>query len=146
MKNKNWEKLKGKIYPDTLDEQIKALEKDETFLSYKERRKQLALDPYRPLYHISSLSNMGDPNGLCHWQNRYHLFYQFGPEDANRAHWGHLYSSDLVHWEDLPPALYPDTELHCYSGQTLVEEIELSPYIMVKNRETVLPQQRIPCF
>ena len=82
----------------------------------------MAQDPYRPIYHMSSLSSMGDPNGLCQWQGRYHLFYQFGPEGSDRCHWGHCYAHDLVHWQDLPPALYPDTELHCFSGQTLVED------------------------
>jgi len=123
MKTKDsWERLKGKTYPETLEQQQKFLETDETVLAYQERRQHMASDPYRPIYHMSSLSNMGDANGLCHWQNRYHLFYQFGPENVARGHWGHCYSEDLVHWKDLPPALYPDTELHCFSGQTLVED------------------------
>jgi len=120
--NDKWEKLKGKTYPDTLDEQIEVLTMDETILSYREQRERIASDPYRPLYHMSSLYSMGDPNGLCHWQNRYHLFYQFVPEGSDRIHWGHCVSSDLVYWQDLPPALYPDTELHCFSGQTVVED------------------------
>ena len=86
------------------------------------RREAWASDPYRPIYHMSSLYGMGDANGLCEWQGRYHLFYQFGPPDVDRVHWGHCYSEDLVHWYDLPPALYPDTELHCFSGQCLVED------------------------
>lgn len=122
-KNYPWEQLEGKTYPDTLAEQLKALEKDETVRTYKARREQLASDPYRPLYHISALWWIGDPNGLCHWRDAYHVFYQYDPEGkTKRVHWGHLYSRDLVHWHDLPPALYPDTELHCYSGQTLVED------------------------
>lgn len=64
---------------------------------------------------------MNDPNGLCQWKGRYHLFYQFRPEGAERVHWGHTVSDDAVHWHDLPPALYPDKERDCYSGQTLVE-------------------------
>ena len=117
-----WEKLRGKTYPDTETEQLAALEVDETVRDYKERREAWAMDPYRPIYHMSSLYGMGDANGLCEWQGRYHLFYQFGPPNADRVHWGHCYSEDLVHWRDLPPALYPDTELHCFSGQCLVED------------------------
>lgn len=120
--NTRWKKLKGKTYPNILQQQQQTLATDETLLAYQKRRQQMASDIYRPIYHMSSLSNMGDANGLCHWQNRYHLFYQFGPKDVDRGHWGHCYSEDLVHWKDLPPALYPDTELHCFSGQTLVEE------------------------
>ena len=52
--------------------------------------------------------------GFANGQGRYHLFYQFGPEGSDRCHWGHCYAHDLVHWQDLPPALYPDTELHCF--------------------------------
>ena len=118
-----WQQLSGKTYPGTLAEQLKALEKDETILTYKARREQLASDPYRHLYHISALWWIGDPNGLCQWKDWYHVFYQYDPEGkTKRVHWGHLYSRDLVHWQDLPPALYPDTERHCYSGQTLVED------------------------
>ena len=117
-----WEKLRGKTYPDTESEQLTALETDETVRDYRKRREGWASDPYRPIYHMSSLYGMGDANGLCEWQGRYHLFYQFGPPGANRVHWGHCYSEDLVHWHDLPPALYPDTELHCFSGQCLVED------------------------
>ena len=38
-----------------------------------------------------------------------------------RVHWGHAVSEDLVHWGDLPIALYPDPEKDCFSGQTVVE-------------------------
>lgn len=38
--------------------------------------------------------------------------------------WGHIVSSDLVHWQRLPPALVPDTDYDddgCFSGSaTLV--------------------------
>ena len=86
-------------------------------------------DPARPLYHLSPPCNlMNDPNGLCQWQGRYHLFYQFVPhgsiEPGERGPvcWGHAVSDDLVNWRDLPIALHPDVERDCYSGQTLVED------------------------
>ena len=112
----------GKTYPVTFEEQLEALETDADLQKFKEERVRLAADPYRPLYHFSPPENiMNDPNGLCQWQGRYHLFYQFIPEGQDRVHWGHTVSDDLVHWRDLPPALYPDKEKDCYSGQTLVE-------------------------
>ena len=83
----------------------------------------MASDPYRPLYHISALWWIGDPNGFCQWKGRYHLFHQDNPQGkAKGVHWGHFQSRDLVHWHDMPPAFGPTTELHCYSGQTLVED------------------------
>lgn len=114
--------LRGKTYPDTLEEQLKVLETEADLQCFKESRERLAADPYRPLYHFSPPENlMNDPNGLCQWQGRYHLFYQFIPEGREEALWGHTVSDDLVHWRDLPPALYPDKEKQCWSGQTLVE-------------------------
>ena len=118
----DWEQLGGKTYPDTLEAQFEVLEVDEAIMFRKARREELASDPYRPLYHYSAFTNFGDANGFCQWQGKYHLFYQFGPEGAGRVHWGHCYSEDLIHWHDLPVALYPDTELHCFSGQVVVEE------------------------
>ena len=117
------EPLSGEVYPETLDEQLRAIETDDTVRRFRESRDRLAeQDPYRPLYHFSSPENyMNDPNGLCQWQGRYHMFYQFRPMGVDRVHWGHTVSDDLVHWRDLPMALYPDVERDCFSGQTLVE-------------------------
>ena len=116
------EELRGKTYPGTLEQQVKVLETDEDLQRFRESRERLAADLYRPLYHFSPPENvMNDPNGLCHWQGRYHLFYQFVPEGRDRVQWGHTVSEDLVRWRDLLPALYPDKEGSCYSGQTLVE-------------------------
>lgn len=116
------EPLHGKAYPDTPNEQLEAPNTDEELLRYRELRERLAGDPYRPLYHFSPPAGyMNDPNGLCEWQGRYHLFYQFYPPGRDHVHWGHAVSEDLVRWRDLPLALYPDKERDCYSGQTLVE-------------------------
>ena len=80
-----------------------------------------AQDRYRPFYHFSAPENgLNDPNGLCFWQGNWHLFYQ-GYPDEGRVHWGHAVSSDLVHWRDLPYAIYPDTEENCFSGSCFVE-------------------------
>jgi len=122
MSQPKFEELRGKTFPDTLDEQLKALETDQDVQRFKASRDRLADDPYRPLYHFSSpVGHMNDPNGLCQWRGRYHLFFQFRPPGRDRTHWGHTVSDDLVNWRDLPPALYPDKEKDCFSGQTVVE-------------------------
>ncbi len=115
-------RLRHKDYPGTVEEQWEAVQRDPALQRFQESRAGLSSDPYRPLYHLSPPENvMNDPNGLCFWKGRYHLFYQFRPSDVDRVHWGHAVSEDLVHWRDLPVALYPDQEKDCYSGQTLVE-------------------------
>jgi beta-fructofuranosidase len=122
------EHLSGETYPETLEEQIETLEGDDTLRRFRESRERLAADPYRPLYHFSPPENsMNDPNGLCQWNGRYHLFYQFVPENGDRVHWGHTVSDDLVSWRDLPPALYPDKEKDCFSGSSWWRPIASSP-------------------
>jgi beta-fructofuranosidase len=89
---------------------------------FVESRRKMADDPYRPSYHyINPEGGLNDPNCLCFWQGRRHLFYQAYPPEDTRQHWGHAVSDDLVHWRDLPYAIYPDPEEKCYSGATLVE-------------------------
>ena len=122
MTNPNDPAERARNYPGDLAEQLEALKSDEVLERFDLSRRRLATDPYRPLYHFSPPENwMNDPNGLCQWQGRYHLFYQFVPAGRQRWHWGHAVSDDLVQWRDLPPALEPDREQHCFSGQTLIE-------------------------
>lgn len=110
-------------YPTTLAEQEAALKANPLMLRFAESRKRLASDRYRPLYHfISPESTMNDPNGLCFWQGKWHLFYQAYPPEDRRQHWGHAVSTDLIHWKDLPYAIYPSPERAVFSGTTLVED------------------------
>ena len=89
---------------------------------FAESRRVLAADRHRPQYHfVSPESRMNDPNGLCFWQGRWHLFYQAYPPEDPRQHWGHAISEDLIHWRDLPYAIAPGPEHCCFSGSTLVE-------------------------
>ena len=96
-----------------LGEKLKPLEQHEQVLGFKASRERLASDPYRPAFHFSPPEGfMNAPNGLCRWQGLHHLFYQFRPDGVDRVHRGHAASEDLVHWRDLPIALYPDREHH----------------------------------
>lgn len=82
---------------------------------------------HRPRYHPTPLRGwMNDPNGLVHWQGRWHLHYQHNPNAARWGdiHWAHLSSADLVHWRDEPLALAPqpggpDAD-GCFSGSIAV--------------------------
>ncbi len=108
----------------TLKEQEDQLKNNPLILRFAESRKALmAANPKRPIYHMfAAEGRLGDPNGLAFWQGNWHLFYQGWPTDDSRQHWGHVVSKDLVHWRDLPYAIYPNPEIKVYSGATLVED------------------------
>ncbi|MEX2186982.1 MAG: GH32 C-terminal domain-containing protein [Pirellulales bacterium] len=119
------------VFASTLAEQQAQLETNELMLRFAASRKKLAADRFRPAYHfVSPESQLNDPNGLCFWQGRWHLFYQGYPPDEfpdakdiaqRRQHWGHAVSDDLVRWRDLPYAIYPGVERMCFSGGTVAE-------------------------
>lgn len=81
-------------------------------------------ESHRTQFHFSPPTMwMNDPNGLVYNAGEYHLFYQYHP-DSNvwgPMHWGHAVSPDMVHWEHLPIALYPDDLGYIFSGSAVVD-------------------------
>jgi beta-fructofuranosidase len=110
-------------FADTLEEQEAELKGNPLLQRFHESRKKMDGDPHRPIYHyVNPEGSLNDPNGLCFWQGRWHLFYQAYPPEDTRQHWGHAVSDDLIHWRDLPLAIYPNPEDKCFSGSAFAEE------------------------
>lgn len=85
---------------------------------------QLYKEHNRPQYHFTSKRGwLNDPNGLVYHDGEFHLFYQHDPYDRDglHKHWGHAVSKDLLHWEELPSALAPDTDGDIWSGTAVID-------------------------
>ena len=81
-----------------------------------------AADYCRPVYHFTPSANwMNDPNGLVFYEGEWHLFHQHTPPGHEGSHWGHAVSTDLLHWEHLPVALWPDELGIIASGSAVVD-------------------------
>ncbi len=81
----------------------------------------------RPQFHYSQRQGWNnDPHGTIYHDGEYHLFYQHDPHNWRGANgfWGHAIGTDLIHWEELPLALYPYpiAKQHCFSGSVVVDK------------------------
>ena len=73
---------------------------------------------------------LNDPNGLCWYKGKYHVFFQYAPFDVEGGlkFWGHYTSEDMIDWKYEGTALYPDSSYDChgvYSGSALVDDGKL---------------------
>ena len=143
------------VFSETLAEQEKELATSRQMLRFAASRQRLAADRYRPAYHfVSPESQLNDPNGLCFWRGRWHLFYQAYPPDEfpdpkdiakRRQHWGHAVSDDLVHWRDLPYAIYPGVERMFFRAALWSRRLGSSPIIRVSTPVRWSRCRRIRC-
>ncbi|WP_255570250.1 GH32 C-terminal domain-containing protein [Cohnella sp. CFH 77786] len=68
-------------------------------------------DQHRPQYHgIPPQNWMNESHAPIYFNGKYHLFYQHNPQGPywHQIHWGHWVSDDMVHWENVRPALAPE--------------------------------------
>ncbi len=83
---------------------------------------------YRLTHHLMPISGwLNDPNGLCSFDGKYHVFFQYGAFDVEGGVklWGHYSSEDFIHWDYQGAPLLPDSPMDChgvYSGSALVDD------------------------
>ncbi|MDR2036514.1 MAG: glycoside hydrolase family 32 protein [Bacteroidales bacterium] len=109
----------------------------------------------RPQFHFTTRCGwINDPNGLIYYDGEYHLFYQHNPyeRDWGNMHWGHAVSNDLVHWKELPLALYPDEHGTVFSGTALIDEKNTAGFnkgtrpAMIAFYTADSPEKQVQCF
>lgn len=84
--------------------------------------------PRQKIHFTTPKGWCNDPNGLVKIDGTYHLFYQYYPEDTKWGpmHWGHAVSKNLLTWEPLPTALFPNDEEYCFSGSAVLDKNNVS--------------------
>ena len=81
-------------------------------------------EKYRPQFHFTSRRGwLNDPNGMIYYKGEYHLYYQHNPVALpwGNMTWGHAVSKDMVHWNELPTVLFPNTKGACFSGAAFID-------------------------
>jgi fructan beta-fructosidase len=85
----------------------------------------------RPQLHYSGRRGIiNDVNGMVYCNGQYNLYYQHNPYGLNfsygvdgaQRNWGHAVSADMVHWQELPDAIYPHSYGdYVWSGSAVID-------------------------
>lgn len=83
---------------------------------------------YRLAFHLMPKDGwLNDPNGLCYYKGKYHVFFQYSPKDpyGKSKYWGHYTSTDMIKWNYEGVAIKSDTKWDkdgAYSGTAYIED------------------------
>jgi beta-fructofuranosidase len=107
-----------------------------TYEEIKIDRAQFKDDPNRPQYHAIPPGHwMNEPHAPIYFNGKYHLTYQHNPTGPywHQIHWGHWASDDLVHWYDLPEAIFPGNDTvspdGIWTGSAVLDEKGLPVFV-----------------
>ena len=105
---------------------------------------ELYQESSRPKLRYSASHHwVNDPNGLVYNEStgEYHMFYQYNPYSSGMGNcsWGHAVSRDLIHWQELPVAIYANENGVIASGSCVIDEKNTSGLF----DDTVLPGNRM---
>ena len=81
-------------------------------------------------FHLEPMCGwMNDPNGLCFYKGKYHIFYQYNPDSLQwkaPLSWGHAVSDDLISFTHMDTAILPDMPYEndggCFSGSAIEKD------------------------
>jgi fructan beta-fructosidase len=82
-----------------------------------------------------------DTNGMVYHDGEWHMYFQHNPVGWKWGNmtWGHAVSKDLIHWEQLPNALFPNTMARaaCFSGSAAMDPDNTSGFQTGKEKVLV---------
>ena len=123
-------KVPRQTYAATLAAQQEQLKTDALLRRFAASRQKLSADPYRPIYHyVNPEGNLNDPNGLCYWQGRHHLFYQAYPPEDPRSIGGMRSAMIWCTGKTCPWRFIPVSKSVASAAARLLSRIASSPSI-----------------
>ncbi len=90
------------------------------------KAKTIGKNEFRPSYHLSpEFGWCNDPHGIAFFHGLYHIFFQYNPYStkAEEIFWGHVTTSDFIHFSETRCAIAPDKPYDnsgCWSGSSIV--------------------------